>query len=195
MLVQPIQDELLSLHGKIYSSGQSHILLYRLISEISWQNDFVAFGRHFDVPRMQAWYADVGIHYRYSDNMLQSHEWIEPLLSVKENIEKLSGHTFNSVLVTYYRNGYDNVSWHADDEPELGDAPVIASLSLGASREFQYRHKRENDSGSMTLHDGELLIMQPAFQYDWEHSVPSEYDVLAPRINLTFRKVFMSREE
>jgi len=195
MIVSPILDKLLSLHGKIYSPEYSQILLDRLISEVSWQNEFVAFGRHFDVPRMQAWYADEGIHYRYSDNMLQSHIWIEPLLLIKNNIEEMSGHTFNSVLVTYYRNGHDHVSWHADDEPELGDVPVIASLSLGASRKFQYRHNQSDESGSMQLHNGELLIMQPDFQHQWEHCVPYEFDVLAPRINLTFRKVIMLHEE
>ena len=191
MHVQPLQNEFLSLHGKIYSSEQSHTLLNSLISKITWQNEFVAFDRHFDVPRMQAWYADTGINYRYSDNMLQSHQWVEPLLSIKHNIEYISGYTFNSVLVTYYRDGHDHVSWHADDEPELGDSPVIASLSLGASREFMYRHKQRDEKGSMQLHNGELLIMQPAFQHHWEHCVPYEFDIVKPRINLTFRKVFM----
>lgn len=191
MQVQSIQDELLSNFGKIYTSEKSDALLDRLINAINWQNKFIAFGRHFDVPRMQAWYADEGIHYRYSDNMLNSHQWIEPLLSIKKNIEDLSGHSFNSVLVTYYRDGHDHVSWHADDEDELGARPVIASLSLGASREFQYRHKYRDENGSMKLHKGELLIMQPEFQHHWEHCIPYEFDVLAPRINLTFRKVIV----
>jgi len=87
MEVQAIQDEFLSFVGKIYSPEQSRALLDRLTNELSWQNEFVAFGRSFDVPRLQAWYADEGIHYRYSDNMLQSHAWIEPLLSIKKTLK------------------------------------------------------------------------------------------------------------
>ena len=191
MSVNLFPQDLLSLHGKVYSSQQSCSLLDDLIRDIDWQTDFVAFGRRFNVPRLQAWYADEGVHYRYSDNKLQSHSWIEPLLSMKQSVENISGHAFNSVLLTYYRNGDDHVGWHADDEPELGDAPVIASLSLGESREFQYRHKRSGERGRLPLHDGELLVMQPGFQAQWEHCVLQQPEVVKPRINLTFRKVFM----
>ena len=186
-----IEDDLFTLLGRFLSAEESRSLLDSLQQQVIWQNTFMAFGRKFDVPRLQAWYADAGIHYRYSDNMLHSHEWIEPLLSLKQDIEKLTGHSFNSVLVTHYRDGNDHVSWHADDEAELGEQPVIASLSLGYSREFQYRHKYINERGSMTLHDGELLVMHPVFQHDWEHCVPVEKDVVLPRMNLTFRNVMM----
>ena len=188
---QAIEDDLFTLLGKVLSVEESRSLLDLLQQQVSWQNTFMAFGRKFDVPRLQAWYADAGIHYRYSDNMLHSHDWIKPLLSLKQDIEKLTGHSFNSVLVTHYRDGNDHVSWHADDEAELGKQPVIASLSLGCSREFQYRHKYKNERGSMTLHDGELLVMHPVFQHNWEHCVPVEENVVSPRMNLTFRNVMM----
>jgi alkylated DNA repair dioxygenase AlkB len=185
---------LFAAHGKIYTPQQCRSLLDALIEEVAWQRDYISFGRRFEVPRLQAWYADEGIHYRYSDNMLQSRAWLPLLLAVKEAVEKHAGHTFNSVLVTYYRDGHDHVTWHADDEPELGEAPVIASLSLGASREFQYRHKHTGERGSLPLHDGELLIMQADFQRHWEHAIPPQPEVAEPRINLTFRRVVMVRE-
>ena len=138
--------------------------------------------------------ADEGVHYRYSENQMHSRRWVEPLIAIKQRVEDIALESFNSVLVTYYRDGYDHVSWHADDEAELGGAPVIASLSLGASREFQYRHKDTGESASMQLHSGELLIMQPEFQRQWEHAVPLQAEVVEPRINLTFRKVIMVRD-
>jgi len=182
-------QQLLQLLGQLYATEKSQALLQKLIQEIAWQQDFVAFGRRFDVPRMQAWYADPGVHYRYSDNKLESHAWTALLLSIKQDVETCSGHDFNSVLLTYYRDGQDHVNWHADDEPELGDAPVIASLSLGETRELQYRHKQGDERGSLQLQNGELLVMQPLFQQQWEHRVPVEPHVNAPRINLTFRQV------
>ena len=189
-----LAQQLLQLHGKIYSLQQTQDLLQALIQEVAWQQDFIAFGRRFDVPRLQAWYADAGVHYRYSDNKLESHAWMQPLLSIKQDVERNAGHQFNSVLLTFYRNGHDHVNWHADDEPELGVAPVIASLSLGASREFQYRHKQGEENGKLQLHDGELLVMQPLFQQHWEHRVPPQPEIGEPRINLTFRRVVTQRE-
>jgi len=182
-------NTLLQSFGAIYSSQQTSTLLETLTTQIKWQTDFAAYGRRFDLPRLQAWYADKGVHYRNSDNKMKTHTWNEPLSYIKQNIEQHSGHKFNSVLLTYYRNGMDNVGWHADDEVELGDAPVIVSLSLGAIRHFHYRNKQTTECGSIPLHDGELLVMQPAFQKDWEHSILPEKDVVAPRINLTFRRV------
>jgi alkylated DNA repair dioxygenase AlkB len=190
-----LTQQLLHLHGKLYSPARAAVLLQELIRDIEWQQDFIAFGRRFDVPRMQAWYADTGVHYRYSDNKLQSHAWTQRLLAIKQDVETQSGHGFNSVLLTYYRDGQDHVNWHADDEPELGDAPVIASLSLGACREFQYRHKQGEEHGSLQLRDGDLLVMQPQFQQQWEHRVPRQLDVSQPRINLTFRQVVMQHEQ
>lgn len=183
--------ESLQLHGVLYSPPQAQDLLQTLIREITWQQDFVAFGRRFDVPRMQAWYADPGVHYRYTDNKLESHAWTALLLNIKQQVETQTGHAFNSVLLTYYRDGQDHVNWHADDEPELGAAPVIASLSLGVTREFQYRHKQHAVHGSLPLQDGQLLVMQPQFQQQWEHRVAAEPHIYAPRINLTFRQVVM----
>ena len=141
-LDKQLQQTLLHSLGRVYSPQASQALLERLINEVDWQYEYVAFGRRFDVPRLQAWYADPGVYYRYSDNLLESHAWIPLLTSLQQTVEQLSGHQFNSVLATYYRDGNDHVTWHADDEPELGDKPVIASLSFGAARQFQYRQKQ-----------------------------------------------------
>ncbi len=185
--------EFLIAHGRIYSPQASRALLRRLLGEVSWQSEFVAFGRRFVLPRLQAWFADAGVHYRYSENMLEQQTWLEPLLAIKHKVEAQCGHQFNSVLLTYYRDGHDHVSWHADDERELGEAPVIASLSLGASRDFHYRHKQTQLSDSVPVHDGELLLMQPAFQQEWDHCILPQPELTAPRLNLTFRQVVMRR--
>lgn len=172
-----------------YSSAQCRKLLATLLNEIDWQHDYLAYGRRFDVPRVQAWYADPGVHYRYANNLLRHRDWIAPLLAIRRDVEAATGHNFNSVLATWYRNGHDHVTFHADDETELGEAPVIASLSLGATRAFQYTPKQGDGIRQLPLHDGDLLLMQPDFQRDWLHAVPVEPDVAGDRINLTFRQV------
>lgn len=185
---------LLELKGRLYSPQTCAALLQILIRDTDWQRDYYAFGRRFDVPRLQAWYADEGVHYRYSDTMLEHRTWTAALMSAKRDIEHITRHRFNSVLVTCYRDGRDHVTMHADDEAELGEAPVIASLSLGATRAFHYRHKRGHETSSLLLHDGELLVMQPPFQREWMHCVPVEPGVTTQRINLTFRKVHLPDE-
>jgi alkylated DNA repair dioxygenase AlkB len=180
----------LSLKGKLYDTEHGLSLLDALITTIKWNEDYcIVYGRKFHIPRLQAWYADDGIRYSYSNNLLNTQPWLDLLREIKNDIQQTTGHEFNSVLVTYYRHGNDHVSWHADDEVELGPEPVIASLSLGAPRSFQFRHKYTDISGSRSLCTGDLLLMLPGFQRDWEHSIPREPAVSEPRINLTFRKV------
>jgi len=194
MTPDSLDPQLLTLLARPYFAGQCLQLLKRLIAELDWQDSYYALGRRFEVPRVQAWYADPGVHYRYSDNMLEHRDWIEPLVTIKHDVERLSGHSFNSVLVTWYRDGSDHVTWHADDEAELGESPVIASLSLGARRHFEYKPKSGGTTRSLALHAGDLLLMLPAFQNQWLHAVPREPGVTMPRINLTFRRVHMARE-
>ena len=186
----PLSCADLRLMGKLYSAEQCTALLTTLMATIKWSEDYcIIFGRRFDIPRLQAWYADKGIRYSYSNNLLKTQPWSESLLAVKNDVQEKTGHVFNSVLVTYYRNGSDHVTWHADDEGELGTDPVIASLSLGATRDFQFRHKHHDISGKVPLDNGDLLLMLPGFQTDWQHCIPSEPAITEPRINLTFRKV------
>lgn len=190
MSVTPFETNDLILLKQFYPPQICADYLQTLLEAVNWSNDYyIAFGRKIDIPRLQAWYADAGIRYNYSNDLLTTQVWIEPLLEIKQQIEQMTQHRFNSVLLTCYRNGKDSVSWHADNEAELGCQPCIASLSLGACRQLHYRHKRNNLSGSISLHNGDLLIMRPGFQHDWEHSVPAQPDIDIARINLTFRAV------
>lgn len=165
-------------------------LLYRLIETVNWHEDFyVAFNRKFNIPRLQAWFADAGIQYSYVNNLLSTQPWLDPLRAIKNEVEAVTGSVFNSLLVTYYRDGNDYVDWHADDEEELGENPVIASLSLGTVRRFQLRHNTRAEESEIPLKNGDLLLMQPGLQKYWQHRVPKESNLNQPRINLTFRQV------
>lgn len=166
-------------------------LYRRLCREQQWPaNSYEVFGRRFTLPRLQTWHADPGIVYSYSDNLLTTQAWTALLWQIKTAVERAVGRAFNAVLVNYYRDGNDHVGWHSDDEVELGSEPYIASLSLGASRVFAYRHKHSQQyRGRLQLDRGSLLLMQPPFQKLWQHSVP-QASVKEGRINLTFRYVY-----
>lgn len=180
----------LELIEAFYSASESERLYQRLLREQNWpDNRYTVAGRQFTLPRLQTWHADPGIVYSYSNNLLQTRPWTPLLYAIRAKIEDLLNYRFNSVLVNLYRNGEDYVGWHADNEPELGDRPFIASLTFGAERQFAFRHKQSFEQGQVLLRSGSLLVMQPDFQHHWLHSIPMQKNVSRGRINLTFRKV------
>jgi len=164
----------------------------RLLAEQNWPDNRYQFaGREFVLPRLQTWHADAGIRYSYSNNLLLTRPWTALLSEIRAEIETFLGIGFNSVLVNCYRNGEDYVGYHADNEAELGEQPWIASLSFGTTRTFAFRHKKTAEQQSIQLDHGDLLLMHPAFQHNWFHSIPLEPNITQSRINLTFRLVVL----
>ncbi len=163
---------------------------------IAWRQDhMMMYGRRVAIPRLNAWYGDPGFDYSYSGIPMVPRAWSPLLRQIHQRVGETTGETFTSVLINLYRDGRDSVAWHADDEPELGRQPVIASVSLGATREFQMRHREYRNNGlgvfKIMLKAGSLLLMRGDTQSNWLHQVPkrSPKNVPEPRINLTFRKI------
>ena len=156
------------------------------------------FGKTVPSPRLSAWYGDPDAHYCYSGLYNEPLAWISPLSRLKETVADYTGESFNSVLANLYRNGSDGMGWHSDDEAELGPRPVIASLSLGATRRFQLQPRRGGKgnrrarSYRIELEHGSLLMMTDDLQKHWRHSVPKTRLPVGPRINLTFRRIIPS---
>lgn len=167
-----------------------------LLREIAWRQETIRmWDKQYLQPRLSAWYGDAGKRYTYSGMTLEPNAWTPTLLQIKEDIERASGEPFNSVLLNLYRNEQDSVSWHSDNEAELGDKPVIASLSLGATRIFKLRHKRRKEQKRVALEltDGSLLLMAGTTQKYWQHAIEKERHACGPRINLTFRNIVLPR--
>src|SRR5205085_1550841 len=141
------------------------------------------------LPRLTAWYGDAGKSYTYSHIAMKSEPWTPILLYIKNRIEEVVEVSFNSVLLNLYRSGKDSVSWHQDNERELGENPVIGSVSFGGIRRFQFRHRLKKDIGKVDLNltPGSLLIMKGTTQQCWQHQIPKTSKPVLPRINLTFR--------
>jgi alkylated DNA repair dioxygenase AlkB len=140
------------------------------------------------LPRLTAWYGDPGRTYTYSSITMWPQPWTEPLLEIKRRIEPTSGAAFNSVLLNLYRDGRDGVAWHTDNEPELGETPVIGSVSFGDTRTFVLRHKKTKDLRvELELTHGSYLIMRGTTQRLYQHQVPRTERPVGPRINATFR--------
>ncbi|MEM9183851.1 MAG: alpha-ketoglutarate-dependent dioxygenase AlkB [Pseudomonadota bacterium] len=165
--------------------------LAELTTEISWRSETLKmYGREVPVPRLIAWYGDPGTDYRYSGVNHAPLPWSPTLASLRRWLASACGHPFNSVLANLYRDGQDAMGWHADNERELGRQPVIASLSLGATRRMRFRRvDRSQQSFHLDLTHGSLLVMQGQTQQHWQHAITRTQRSVAPRINLTFRQI------
>jgi alkylated DNA repair dioxygenase AlkB len=158
---------------------------------IHWRQETVTiFGQRRLVPRLVAWHGDPGASYRYSGTDHHPEPWTPALDRARARVRELGGTEFNAVLLNLYRDGRDGMGWHADDEPELGRDPVIASVSLGAPRRFCLRHRRRKDLKlDLELPHGSLLVMAGPMQHHWVHALPKTRRPVGERINLTFRRV------
>ena len=167
-------------------------LLQQLVTEVPWvEQEIVVWGKTHLQPRLMAWYGDEGARYSYSGIELEPLPWSSLLLGIKTRVELATGATFNSVLLNYYRNHRDSMGLHSDDEPELGQHPVIASLSLGEQRTFVMKHKRTKSHAPvrLPLDSGSLLLMKGETQQNWKHGINKQQRSCGARINLTFRYI------
>ena len=159
-------------------------------AELEYFPNFLNKEKEIPQPRLTAFYAEQGISYTYSGLQLKPNSFSTELWELKQKTQELSGYDFNTCLANLYRHGNDSMGWHADDEKVLGKNPVIASISLGGIRRFQFKHKTNKDlKESIELQHGSLLIMKGSMQHFWKHQLPKTKKEVAPRINLTFRKI------
>jgi alkylated DNA repair dioxygenase AlkB len=154
-----------------------------LVTELLETTRFAAdsrmmYGKRVAVPRETAGRGD-----------RMSQPWTPRLLVARERLEALLGTSFDYVFVNRYRDGRDSVAWHGDHET---DGKVVASLSLGATREFDFRPKSESNLRprmiALDLAHGDLVVMRGETQRYWEHRVRKDPHVHEQRINLTFRQ-------
>ena len=191
LLPLPLAGATLSYDASWLGAAEADSLLDLLHAEIPWERHRIRiFGREVDSPRLSCWIGDPGASYTYSRTRFEPHPWSPALADLRTRVEATTGCAFNSVLANLYRDGADGMGWHSDDEPELGHAPSIASVSLGAPRRFQLRHRSDPaQRATLTLAHGSLLLMQGTTQANYRHALPKTTRPVAPRLNLTFRLV------
>jgi alkylated DNA repair dioxygenase AlkB len=191
-----IVDEYIFLNDKVsffphfIDMNESMDLYASLLNKVDWRQDKIKiFGKTHLTPRLTAWYGSR--EYRYSGVINSPKEPLEEIVIIQQRIkEVLKEFNPNGVLLNYYRDGKDKMGWHSDDEKELGENPLIVSVSLGETRRFDLKHKvLKNEKLSLNLNSGSLLIMKEGLQSQWKHQIPAQLKVVKGRINLTFRMV------
>ena len=192
-------DNLLPYDGNVNDFGvvveNCDTLYDRLLNELPWQSDIVTlFSKTHITTRQIVWMGESNTTYHYSGQSRHTTPWTDSVFHVKQYIEQQLSSigidtTFNSCLLNYYPSGTDGMGYHADDEKELGAQPIIASLSLGATRKFVLKHKKTQDKVELHLESGQLVVMHGDTQKFWKHTITKTKTVAAGRISLTFRQI------
>jgi len=178
------------LQPRFFDTQRSVQLFESLMQQTVWeQPEMIIFGKKHAQAGLSTWYADNGVDYEYSGVVRVAHPMTPLLEQIRAELEKFTGTAFNSVLVNLYRDGKDSVSWHSDNEAINGREPTIASVSLGATRRFDLRHKATKETVRADLEDGSLLVMSGLSQHCWVHQIAKTASQVGPRINLTFRRI------
>ena len=178
------------LQPRFFDVHRSAEMYSELMQQTAWeQPEMIIFGKKHAQAGLSTWYSDTGVNYEYSGVVRVAHPMTPLLEQIRAELETFTGTAFNSVLVNLYRDGKDSVSWHSDNEAINGREPTIASVSLGATRRFDLRHKATKETVRADLEDGSLLVMSGLSQHCWVHQIAKTASQVGPRINLTFRRV------
>jgi alkylated DNA repair dioxygenase AlkB len=170
---------------------ESHLLLEKFATELPWeQTTRIMYGKKVVTPRLTLWYGDPAANYSLTNSPASPSPWTKELMTLKNKVDTHAGVSFNTVLLNFYRDGNDSVAWHSDNDGIPGRNKIVASVSFGEPRIFEFRKRRDHTiKYSMLLENGSYLLMKGDFQDEWEHRIPKSLKQLKPRINLTFRKM------
>ncbi|KFF14097.1 2OG-Fe(II) oxygenase [Chryseobacterium soli] len=180
--------DLLEYKENFLSPEEADQLKNKLLKTATWeQRTQKMYDKMVLTPRLTAWYGDTK-PYNFEENRKPTNSWLPELLALKQRIENEFGYQFNGVLLNLYRDHNDSVAWHRDKESKYGKRPIIASISLGQTRNFDFRKVDHHQSKySLPLPNGSLLIMKGDLQEHWEHRIAKSTIPMKERINLTFR--------
>ena len=182
------QDGTVHYYGPVMTQSAANSFYEQLLSQINWQPDqAIMFGKTITTSRKIAWMAEQPFSYTYSNTTKTAQPFSPVLLQLKKIAEQESGETFNACLLNLYHDGSEGMAWHSDGEKDLKKNGAIASMSFGAERKFAFKHKKSQETVSLYLQNGSLLIMKGTTQIHWLHRLPPTKSISTPRINLTFR--------
>ena len=178
-------EGIVNYYGNVIPYSTADIYLNNLLESIAWENDsFYIAGKNITTSRKIAWFGDDVFQLTYSNTNKTGHIWTKELLELKECVEETTKETFNSCLLNLYHTGEESLGWHSDSEKG-----AVASLSLGATRKFVFKHKKTKEKVAFNLSNVDLLVMKGDTQENWLHTVPATKKINMPRINLPFRTI------
>jgi alkylated DNA repair dioxygenase AlkB len=152
-----------------------------LVHSLPWRQrrDVAMYDSLVDEPRLTAWWSAAS----------GAPEPLPVLGTIRRVLGERYGCAFDSIGFNLYRDGHDSVAWHGDRHRHVVTDPVVAIVSVGASRALRLRPRGGGGGAShrWDLGRGDLLVMGGACQHEWEHCVPKSRRSVGPRLSITFR--------
>ncbi|GBM88986.1 DNA oxidative demethylase ALKBH2, partial [Araneus ventricosus] len=149
--------------------------------------------KRYSVPRKVFAYGDKNLTYTFSGNTLPTKPLIPILTKILNEANKfLKEGSFNYVLINRYKDGYDKIGSHKDNEKDMDPESAIVTFSFGAERTMIFK-KPNFDSVKIPLKNGSVLVMNPPTNEFWFHEIPREKNIKDVRISLTFRKIYQKK--
>ena len=183
----------ITLHRQFLNAQQQDALLIEARTYPFARPQIKVFDKQFSIPRQQVWFGDEGCDYQYSGLMVTAQPWPHYAQKLRDKLRAQFDVSSNGVLVNHYRDGYDHVGWHSDNEQEIVEQSIIASVSVGAPRDFIIRHNQSQEKISIELRSGDLLLMHWPMQQQWQHCLPKRLKVSEARINYTLRLLNLNK--
>lgn len=182
---KPINNKLYSYFKNVFTKEQGKRLYNALIKMVDpIPKKRIIYDKEGTEHRLNKWFSVLV----YVDNKpIMNHDlWPPELREIVDHVKKVTGHTYDSALVNYYRNGFDHIGAHRDRETLEG---YIASVSFGATRDFVIRDgETKKKLFTVPLYDCSLFEMKPGFQQKYLHELPKRARVLTGRVNITLRQ-------
>jgi len=201
----------LDLRPKFYSHKESSRIYDELERVVVYSKPedsaIVLFGKKTLIPRLQVAYGDPGLTYTFSGATIRPRPWVPLVEKLRDDVFKHTGLKFNYALVNRYKDGYDRIGPHQDDEKSRA-VKIIAGLSFGAERDFVFKHHKVHKPKSpartakpkygrivVPLPAGSLILINPPTNRYWYHELPIRKRITSPRISITFRDMIPRPEE
>jgi alkylated DNA repair dioxygenase AlkB len=166
-----------------YSPDEAYDILRDLLAVEMTPEVIRMYGHDIVTKRRSEQY---GVDYLYNPTAKKSKEWTPLMLSIKRRMESVAGR-LDGGLIQMYPNGEAGIGWHEDK----GNPEIIASLSLGAEREFAFGVGpvvRCAEVWRMRLAHGSLLLIPAKTNETFKHRLPPAKREREPRVNVTLRR-------
>lgn len=178
-----------------FLSAEEENKLLKELREITYKKEIIKmFGKVIIAPREIFSFGDKNLTYKYAGKQETCNEWTTSMLDFNKLIfERAEEHCdvgdtpFNFVLINKYKDENDYIGLHSDNEPDIIQESTIASLSIGANRQFNFVRKSDKEKTSIILKSGSLLLMLGKTQQFYKHELPKSKVSCGIRYNLTFR--------
>jgi alkylated DNA repair dioxygenase AlkB len=145
------------------------------------------YGKKIEAPR---YFQNYGADYYFSGKLHSGTPVpiiLQPYLDYVNKLENKLENKFNNVLVNFYEDNNQYISYHSDNEKNIKKNSNIYCFSFGAERMFYIKNNETKLVQKYKLLNNSCIIMGNSFQKYYTHSIPKTSKIFDKRISITIR--------